>query len=238
MLFAGEGRSRKAGHGLDCRRAPPLLLCLEDAVKPSQDEQTYLAGVVSRAKALRLVFDGRGASVDEAREELSRFIGQPGRLLDLLRRCDRLYGLGDHAHRRLDWVGGEWDRFPRGSGMVWDWLADVEVLADLETCLKQAGETADKTGIPEDLQNLVLMDFDRTVFEEIAAGTTRTGIGYLANRLPSSRRAMHADPRTVRLSVDRLCALGLVEDQGGRNGIAVTAKGRQYAALMEKTERE
>lgn len=207
-------------------------------MKSSRDEQTYLAGVLSRVGAIRDIFNGNGANVDEAREELSRFIGQPGRLLDLLRRCDRLYGFGDHTHRRLDWIGGEWERFPQGYPAIWDSLADMEVLADLERCLEQTDEPADKTDIAEDLQNLVLKDFDRTVFEEIAAGTTRTGIEYLANRLPSPRGAMHADPRTVRLSVDRLCALGLVEDQGGRNSIAVTAKGKEYAALTEKTETE
>jgi hypothetical protein len=77
---------------------------LEGAVKSSRDEQTYLAGVLSRVGAIRDIFNGNGANVDEAREELSRFIGQPGRLLDLLRRCDRLYGFGDHTHRRLDWI--------------------------------------------------------------------------------------------------------------------------------------
>jgi hypothetical protein len=112
-------------------------------VKLLQDEREYLADVTERAKALREVFDGNGANVDKARKELAGFIGQPGRLLDLLRRCDRLYGLGDHTHRRLDWIGGEWERFPQGYPTIWDSLADVEVLADLERCLGQVdGETA------------------------------------------------------------------------------------------------
>lgn len=106
-----------------------------------QDEREYLAGVFERAKALREVFDGNGGNSDQARESLAGFIGRPGRLLDLLRRCDRLYGLGDHTHRRLDWIGGEWERGPQGYPAIWDSLADVEILADLEKCLEQAGET-------------------------------------------------------------------------------------------------
>jgi len=114
-------------------------------VKLLQDEREYLADVTERAKALREVFDGNGANVDKARKELAGFIGQPGRLLDLLRRCDRLYGLGDHTHRRLDWIGGEWEQGPQGYPTIWDSLADVEVLADLESCLEQSGEVRIKS---------------------------------------------------------------------------------------------
>lgn len=194
----------------------------------SQDERKYLAGVFSRAKALREVFNGNGARVDDAREGLSRFIDQPGRLLDLLRRCDRLYGFSDHMHRRLDWAGTEWERFPRGSGAVWDWLGDVEVLADLERCLERNGKS------DEDLRSIVLRDFDRFVFEEVEAVDTRVGIEYLVKRLPGARKADHPDAKTVRISVNRLCALGLLEDSGGRNGIAVAPKGRMFARLTRE----
>jgi hypothetical protein len=126
--------------GLTEPHQPGFFDAWRAAVMLSQDEREYLASVTERAKALREVFNGNGANVDKAREELAGVIGQPGRLLDILRRCDRLYGLGDRTHRRLDWIGGEWERGPHGYPAIWDSLADVEVLVDLERCLGQADE--------------------------------------------------------------------------------------------------
>lgn len=118
--------------------------------------------------------------------------------------------------------------------MIWDHLSADPVFAEMERWLERASAPAGTTDAGEELRGLVLGDFDRQVFEEIAAKTTRVGIEYLAGRLrPGQRGAPNADPRTVRRSVDRLCDLGLVEDLGGRKAIAVTLKGKTYAALLD-----
>jgi hypothetical protein len=85
----------------------------------------------------------------------------------------------------------------------------------------------------DDSQIIVLKDFDQTVFDEIAGSNTRVGIEYLVGRLPGFRGADHPDPKTVRNSVNRLCACGLVEDAGRREGITLTPKGRKRARAAE-----
>ena len=84
-----------------------------------------------------------------------------------------------------------------------------------------------------DLQSIVLKDFDQSVFDEIAGTSTRVGIEYLVSRLPGLRKAEHPDPKTVRSAVNRLCDSGLVKDEGGRNGIAITPKGKTFASTAE-----
>jgi len=85
-----------------------------------------------------------------------------------------------------------------------------------------------------DLHNITLKDFDQTVFDEIAGTLTRVGIEYLVGRLPGRRKsADHPDPKTVRAAVERLLGLDLVKNDGGKEGIALTPKGRQYAQRTE-----
>jgi len=105
--------------------------------------------------------------------------------------------------------------------------------SDLEVELAWQGAEGPAETDDNSLERIILKDFDQTVFDEIVGTTTRVGIEYLVKHVPGKGHDNHPDPKTVRCAVDRLCGFGLAEDNGERNGIMVTPKGRQLAKMRE-----
>lgn len=175
---------------------------------------------------------GDKAAGEKAMKKLEEKVGSVKALRDFLTELEGKSKAPGGADGMVYWVKDECERPTVHSlRLTLGMMAEEPQFGIVKEWVKQASEAPDTTDAGEELRGLVLADFDRQVFEEIAAKTTRVGIEYLARRLPGQRGALNADPRTVRLSVNRLRDLGLVEDVGGRKGIALTLKGKTYAAL-------